>query len=123
VRPRYHSRATTAAGTRDVTASCRCGLVTLRQPDAAQPVLDAALAAQDPEHLKARSIVQLAVATTYAQQREIDQACAIACRALDLPADQRIGPISQRAEDLLGELEPWRGRPTVEELRERVVAS
>jgi hypothetical protein len=46
-------------------------LVTLRQPGAAQPVLDAALAAQD----------------------------------------------------LLGQLEPWRGRPAVEELRERVVAS
>jgi hypothetical protein len=71
----------------------------------------------------ARSIVQLAVATTYTQQREIDQACAIASQALDLPADQRIGPISQRAQDLLRELEPWRGRPAVEDLRERVVAS
>jgi hypothetical protein len=98
-------------------------LVTLRQPDAAQPVLDAALAAQDPEHLKARSIVQLAVATTHAQQREVDQACAVASRALDLPADQRIGPIIQRAQDLLRELEPWRGTPAVEDLRERVVAT
>jgi hypothetical protein len=98
-------------------------LVTLRQPGAAQPVLDAALAAQDPGHLKARSIVQLAVATTYTQQREVDQACAVASRALDLPADQRIGPITQRAQDLLRELEPWRGRPAVEDLRERVMAS
>jgi hypothetical protein len=107
----------------DVTYYEGTSLVTLRQPDAAQPVLDAALAAQDPEHLKARSIVQLAVATTYTQQREIDQACAIASQALDLPADQRIGPITQRAHDLLRELEPWRGRPAVEDLRERVVAS
>jgi hypothetical protein len=98
-------------------------LVTLRQPDAAQPVLDAALAAQDPEHLKARSIVQLAVATSYVQQREVDEACAVASRALVLPADQRIGPITQRAQDLLRELEPWRGRPAVEDLRELVVAS
>ena len=98
-------------------------LVTLRQPDAAQPVLDAALAAQDPEHLKARSIVQLAVATTYTQQREIDQACAVANQSLDLPADQRIGPITQRAQELLRELEPWRRRRAVEDLRERVVAS
>jgi transcriptional regulator with XRE-family HTH domain len=97
-------------------------LVTLRQPDAAQPVLDAALAVQDPGHLKARSIVQLATATTYVQQREIDQACAVASQALDLPADQRIGPIAQRAQDLLVELELWRGRPAVEDLRERVVA-
>src|SRR5918993_509174 len=107
----------------DVTYYEGTSLVTLRQPDAAQPVLDAALAAQDPEHLKARSIVQLAVATTYTQQREIDQACAIASQALDLPADQRIGPITQRAQDLLLVLEPWRGRPAVEDLRERVVAS
>jgi hypothetical protein len=76
-----------------------------------------------PSAPQARSIVQLAVATTYTQQREIDQACAIASQALDLPADQRIGPITQRAQDLLRELEPWRGRPAVEELRERVVAS
>jgi transcriptional regulator with XRE-family HTH domain len=107
----------------DVTYYEGTSLVTLRQPGAAQPVLNAALAAQDPRHLKARSIVQLAVATTYTQQQEIDQACAVASRALDLPADQRIGPITQRAHDLLRELEPWRGRPAVEELRERVVAS
>jgi hypothetical protein len=67
--------------------------------------------------------VQLAVATSYVQQREVDEACAVASRALVLPADQRIGPITQRAQDLLRELEPWRRRPTVEELRERVVAS
>jgi transcriptional regulator with XRE-family HTH domain len=106
----------------DVTYYEGTSLVTLRQPDAARPVLDAALAAQDPGHLKARSIVQLAVATSYAQQREVDQACAVASRALDLPADQRIGPITQRAHDLLHELEPWRGRPAVEDFRERVVA-
>ena len=97
--------------------------MTLRQPDAAQPVLDAALAAQNPGHLKARSIVQLAVATAYVQQREVDQACVVASQALDLPPDQRIGPITQRALDLLRELEPWRGRPAVEDFRERVVAS
>jgi hypothetical protein len=106
----------------DVTYYEGTSLVTLRQPNAAQPVLDAALAAQDSGHLKARSIVQIAVATTYVQQREVDQACAIAGQALDLPADQRIGPITQRVHDLLHELEPWRGRPAVEELRERVVA-
>jgi hypothetical protein len=67
--------------------------------------------------------VQLAVAISYAQQREVDEVCAVASRALDIPADQRIGPIIQRAQDLLRELEPWRGRPAVEDLRERVVAS
>jgi hypothetical protein len=107
----------------DVTYYEGTSLVTLRQPDAAQPVLDAALAAQGSGHLKARSIVRLAVATTYVQQREVDQACAVASQAFELPADQRIGPITQRAHDLLRELEPWRGRPEVEDLRERVLAS
>jgi hypothetical protein len=67
--------------------------------------------------------VQLAVATSYVQQREVDEACAVASRALGLPVDQRIGPITQRAQDLLRELEPWRGRPAVKDLRELVVAS
>ena len=107
----------------DVTHYEGTSLVTLRQHGAAQPVLAAALAAQERGHLKARSIVQLAMATTHAQQREVDQACTVASQALDLPADQRIGPITQRAQDLLRELEPWRGRPAVEDLRERVVAS
>ena len=49
----------------DVTYYEGTSLVTLHQPDAAHPVLDAGLAAQDPGHLKARSIFQLAVATTY----------------------------------------------------------
>jgi hypothetical protein len=110
-------------GRLDVTYYEGTSLVTLRQSDAAQPVLDAALAAQDPGHLKARSIVQLAVATTHVQQREVDQACVVASQALNLPSDQRIGPITQRAQDLLRELEPWRGRPAVEDLREHVVAS
>jgi hypothetical protein len=36
----------------DITDYEGTSLVTLRQPEAAQPVLDAALAAQDPERLK-----------------------------------------------------------------------
>lgn len=38
----------------------------------------------------------------------------------DLPSDQRIGPIDQRARDLLRELEPWRSTPAVATLAERL---
>jgi hypothetical protein len=54
------------------------------------------------------------------QQREIEQACAIAIDALELPSEHRIGPMDQRARDLLRELEPWRATSPVAALPERV---
>jgi transcriptional regulator with XRE-family HTH domain len=104
----------------DVTYYEGTSLVTLRQPERAQPILDHSLAVQGQGHIKARSILQLALATTYVQQREIERACEIAFQALDLPSDQRIGPIDQRARDLLRQLEPWRAAPAVTTLTERV---
>ena len=59
-------------------------------------------------------------ATTYVHQHEIERACEIGVQALDLPSDQRIGPIDQRARDLLRELEPWRSSPSVTALAERL---
>jgi hypothetical protein len=60
------------------------------------------------------------MATTYAHQHEIERACEIAVQALDLPSDQRIGPIDQRARELLRKLEPWRATPPVRTLAERL---
>ncbi len=95
-------------------------LVTLRQPDAAQPILNHSLEVQGQGHIKAHSILRLALATTYVYQHEIERACDVAAQALDLPSDQRIGPINQRAQDLLCELEPWRNIPPVATLAERL---
>jgi hypothetical protein len=97
-------------------------LVTLKQPHAAEPILSEALDVQGPTHLKARSIVLLAQATTHVQRRDIEQACAIAEQALAIPSEQRIGPIDQRAGDLMRELEPWPSNPAVIALRDRLVA-
>jgi transcriptional regulator with XRE-family HTH domain len=107
----------------DVTYYQGTSLVTLRQPEAARPALEDALAAQGAGHVKAQSIVRLAIAGTHVQEREIEQACAVALQALDLPDEQRIGPINQRARDLVAELEPWRGTPAVRELRERLATA
>jgi hypothetical protein len=104
----------------DVTYYEGTSLVTLRQPERAQPILDHSLAVQGQGHIKARSILQLALASTYVQQREIERACEVAVGALDLPSDQRIGPIDQRARDLLSELEAWRSTPAVTALAERL---
>jgi transcriptional regulator with XRE-family HTH domain len=95
-------------------------LVTLKQPHAAQPILSEALDVQGPTHLKARSIVLLAQATTHVQQRDVEQACAVAEQALEIPAELRIGPIDQRAHDLVRELEPWYSTPAVRALRDRL---
>jgi len=95
-------------------------LVTLEQPQAARPSLSVALAVQGPKHLKARSIVLLALATTHVQQREVEEACALAGRALEIPSEQRIGPIEQRARDLMHALEPWHSDSAVVTLRDRL---
>jgi hypothetical protein len=95
-------------------------LVTLRQPEAAQPILGHSLNVQGQGHIKAHSILRLALATSYAHQHEIERACEIGVQALDLPSDQRIGPINQRVRDLLRELEPWRATPPVRTLAERL---
>jgi hypothetical protein len=104
----------------DVTYYEGTSLMTLRQPDRAQPILGHSMEVQGTGHIKAHSILRLALATTYVQQREIERACEIAVQALDLPSDQRIGPIDQRARDLLRELEPWRSTPPVTTLGERL---
>jgi len=104
----------------DLTYYEGTSLVTLRRPEAAQPILGHSLDVQGQGHVKARSILRLALATTYVHQHEIEQACELAIVALDLPSEQRIGPIDQRARDLLRELEPWRSTPAVAALAERV---
>jgi hypothetical protein len=64
--------------------------------------------------------VLLAIATAHLQRRDVDQACAIAQQALAIPSEQRIGPINQRARDLLQELAPWHSSPAVVALRDRL---
>jgi hypothetical protein len=58
-------------------------LATLRESRAAQPVLEEALRVQGSGHLKAQSIVRIALATTYVQQSEIEEACRLAGKALE----------------------------------------
>jgi hypothetical protein len=74
------------------------------------------------DRVKARSIILLVIASTYVQEREIEEACRLAEEALSLPGPQCIGPILQRASDLHGELEPWRATPSVAALNQQLLA-
>jgi hypothetical protein len=71
-------------------------------------------------HLKAQSIVRIALATTYVQQNEIEEACRLAGKALEIPAEQRIGPIAQRVSDLRAQLAPWRTTAAFKDLDEQL---
>ena len=95
-------------------------LAALGEPHAAQPVLQRALRVQGEGHLKARSIVLLALAGTYVQQEDIDHACRLAAAALAIPPEQRIGPIAQRAAELRAQLAPWRTTTAVRGLDEQL---
>jgi len=97
-------------------------LVLLRRPSQAQPLLVDALAVQGSQRRKGRSIVLLALATTYLQQLELERACELAGEAMALPAAERIGPITARWRELREGMAPWQGTRVVRELDDRVAA-
>ena len=98
-------------------------LVALGEAEAAQPVLEQALEVQGPGHLKAQSIVLIALASTHIQEKQIEEACRLAGKALATPPpQQRIGPIAQRAADLRRQLAPWRRTPAVKAFDEQLAA-
>jgi hypothetical protein len=67
--------------------------------------------------------VLIALASTYIQQKEIEEACRLAGEALATPPpQQRIGPIAQRAADLRVQLAPWRMTSAVKAFDEQLAA-
>ena len=106
----------------DLTYYEGSSLLQLRRPADARPFLIEALHVLTADHVKARAIVLLLIASTYVQEHEIEEACRLADEALSLPNPQRIGPILQRAHDLRQQLEPWHTLPTVIALDQRLHA-
>ena len=84
-------------------------LARLQRPQAAQQVLESALASLDPEVIKTRPRLMAALATAHVRQGNIDQACCPS-EALDLAARQQVAPNLQDVRRLRMELEPWRRR-------------
>ena len=94
-------------------------LVTLRQPEHAQPILGHSLEVQGQGHIKAHSICTSRWRRPTCINTRSSGRAKSGSRLLT-SSDQRIGPIDQRARDLLRELEPWRSSPSVRALAERL---
>jgi hypothetical protein len=95
-------------------------LARLQRPQAAQQVLEAALASLDPEVIKTRPRLMAALATAHVRQGNIDQACRLGSEALDLAARQQVAPNLQDVRRLRMELEPWRKMRAVRELDDQL---
>jgi hypothetical protein len=95
-------------------------LARLQQPEAAQQVLESALASLDPEVIKTRPRLMAALATAHVRQGNIDVACRLGADALDLAARQQVAPNLQDVRRLRLDLEPWRTTRAVKELDEQL---
>jgi len=95
-------------------------LARLEQPEAAQDVLQSALASLDPEVVKTRPRLLTALATAHVRQGRIDESCKLGAYALTLAARQQVGPNLQDVRKLRMELEPWRNSRPVKELDEQL---
>jgi tetratricopeptide (TPR) repeat protein len=95
-------------------------LARLQRPQAAQQVLESALASLDPEVIKTRPRLMAALATAHVRQGNIDEACRLGSEALDLAARQQVAPNLQDVRRLRMELEPWRKTRAVRELDDQL---
>lgn len=97
-------------------------LVLLQRPEEACAVLNEALGIGGPQRLKHRSTVQLTLATALVQQGEPEAAVGLVREAFAIPMTQLIGPILQRAGDVVRRLQPWCREPFVQDLVEQFAA-
>ena len=74
----------------------------LRQPEAARTALNEGLALRDASDVKGRALARLDLAAAHTQERELEQAHALAIEALAIPPQYRVPAILQRARDSSG---------------------
>ena len=83
-------------------------------------MLESAPASLDPEVIKTRPRLMAALATAHVRQGNIDEACRLGSKALDLAARQQAAPNLQDVRRLRLDLEPWRKTQAVKELDEQL---
>ena len=98
-----------------------CALL-LRQPRAARAALAEGLALRPPSDVKGRSLARLDLAAAHIQEREPEQAHAIALEALSIPPQYQVGPILQRARQIQADLAPWSDERPVRDLADQLRA-
>jgi len=86
----------------------------------AQRALTDALALLDPARIQRRPALLIDVASTYAQQENVEGACEHAIEALSITAQTKSRTVVQRLFTLRSELEPWKETQDVRNLDEQI---
>jgi hypothetical protein len=94
----------------------------MRRPEAARAALDDALHLGEELTVKHQSIYLVDLATTYAQEREPEEACRLAGKALDIAGPMHYSTTMERMAALRRHLDTWNGEACVQQLDERLHA-
>jgi DNA-binding SARP family transcriptional activator len=86
----------------------------------AQSILQQTLARVDPIELRRQALIHTDLASTYAQQKECEQACKHAMHAVLITGQTRSGVAVQRLFSLRRELEPWKDTISVRSFDENL---
>jgi hypothetical protein len=99
--------------------ACHMGM---RRPEAARAALDDALYLGEELTVKHQSIYLVDLATTYTQEREPEEACRLAGKALDIAGPMHYSTTMERMTALRRDLDAWNSEACVQQLDERLHA-
>jgi tetratricopeptide (TPR) repeat protein len=94
----------------------------MRRPKAARAALDDALHLGEELTVKHQSIYLVDLATTYTQEREPEEACRLAGKALDIAGPMHYSTTMERMTALRRDLDAWNSEACVQQLDERLHA-
>jgi hypothetical protein len=89
--------------------------------DKAQQTLTDALGLLEPAQIQRRSTLLVDMASTYAQQGDVDAAYDHAIQSLSIVAQTKSQAMAKRLLSLRQELEPWKDTPSVKDLDQQMV--
>lgn len=92
----------------------------MSRPEAARAALDDALHLGEELTVKHQSIYLVDLATTYTQEREPEEACRLAGKALEIAGPMHYSTTMERMTALRRDLETWTGGACVQQLDERL---
>jgi hypothetical protein len=69
-----------------------------------------------------QALARIDLATSYLQQREVEEACRVGSTALDIYADFPIESVARRSHELGSALEPWTAVPAAQDFKDRLAA-
>jgi tetratricopeptide (TPR) repeat protein len=94
----------------------------MRHPEAARAALDDALHLGEELTVKHQSIYLVDLATSYTQQREPEEACRLAGKAVDIAGPMHYSTTMERMTAVRRDLDAWNSEACVQQLDERLHA-